>query len=167
MEHDYSIYNILIGVVIILAGTLGFAISGFFNDASPAKTVATGNIQRQAQQQTPIQNSAIPMISTGNTDDGNVQIDLTPLRFNNGRFEVEIAANTHSVDLAPFDLSKITTLEYNGKTIKPVSSSPLSGHHTTGTLLFETDGEISNFVITITGIPQEETRTYIWPKKTP
>jgi len=106
--------------------------------------------------------AAFKTISTGSTDNGDVLLDLTPRDMENGKFAVDISLNTHSVDLSQFDLMQITTLEYNGKTIKPLSAPELSGHHSSGTLSFDTDTEIKNFRIIIKGIPAVEERVFEW-----
>src|SRR3989344_167273 len=88
--------------------------------------------------------------SSGSTDEGDAQIELTP-SYNNGQLEVEIAINTHSVDLSQFDLKEITTLEYNGKVAKPVSAPALGGHHVNGKLVFKVDEDPDDFTIKIVG----------------
>ncbi len=105
---------------------------------------------------------AFKTVSTGGTGSGDVLIELTPKGMEDGKFEVDILLNTHSVDLSQFDLVKITLLEYEGKLIKPVSAPELSGHHGSGTLAFDTGKEIKNFKIIIKGIPAVEERVFEW-----
>ena len=62
--------------------------------------------------------AAFKTISTGSLDSGDASVDLTPRGMENGKFAVDFSINTHSVDLSQFDLMQITTLEYDGKTIK-------------------------------------------------
>lgn len=101
--------------------------------------------------------------STGSTNQGDVLIELTPA-LNNGRLEVKIAANTHSVDLSQFELKEITTLQTNKNTLKPISAPKISGHHATGIIVFEVNKkEIEKgFTVTILGIPVVEERIFIW-----
>ena len=101
-------------------------------------------------------------VYTGTTDTGDVSISLRPIKIENNLLEMEISANTHSVDLSQFDLEKITTLEYNGKVTFPVSTAKLNGHHSSGTLTFKTDGKINSFTIKIKGIPKVEERIFEW-----
>lgn len=105
---------------------------------------------------------AFKTFSTGSTDSGDVLIELTPKGMKSGKFEVDISLNTHSVDLGQFDLVKVTSLEYEGKAIKPVSAPELSGHHGSGTMVFDTGKEIKNFKVTIKGIPAVEERVSEW-----
>lgn len=101
-------------------------------------------------------------ISTGSTETGDVSVELTPLESFEGRLRVKIAANTHSVDLTQFDLMKITTLERNGKFIKPETAPALEGHHSSGTLVFNFGERLSGFTIRIKGIPKVEERLFEW-----
>ena len=105
---------------------------------------------------------AFKTVSTGSADSGDVLMDLTPKGMENGKFAVDISVNTHSVDLSQFDLMQITTLDYEGKAIKPASAPKLSGHHSSGELIFDTGSEIKNFKITIKGIPAVEERVFEW-----
>ena len=108
------------------------------------------------------QPSGFKMITSGDTETGNVQIDLAPAGFQNGQLKVDIAVNTHSVDLSKYDLKKITTLEYDGKKTAPISAPQLSGHHTSGTLIFNVGNEMNAFKIKISGIPSIEERVFEW-----
>ena len=101
-------------------------------------------------------------ILTGTTGDGDVAIELKPVGFHEGMFEVSISANTHSVDLSQFGLKQITTLEYNGKSIKPTFAPDLSGHHSNGILAFNLNEKPSKFTIKIIGISKTEERIYEW-----
>ncbi len=105
---------------------------------------------------------AFKTVSTGSTDTGDALVDLTPKGMENGKFVVDASINTHSVNLDQFDLTKITLLEYEEKTIKPVSAPKLSGHHSSGTLAFDTGKEIKNFKIIIKGIPAVDERVFEW-----
>ncbi|MBI3032488.1 hypothetical protein HYY69_03365 [Candidatus Woesearchaeota archaeon] len=105
---------------------------------------------------------SLSTISTGNTDDGNVAIDLTPTKIEQGKLLVDLAANTHSVDLSQFDLKQIISLTFDGKSMKPVEAPALSGHHANGILVFNAGEALKSFTITIEGIPQEQRRVYQW-----
>ncbi len=144
--EDYILY----GILILVLGTLAYAlIAWFVPDANlvPSPSVPSGGFAA---------------LSSGTTDEGDVSVELTPMSIKDGVLQVNIAVNTHSVALEPFDLSQITTLTYEGKTLKPVSAPSLSGHHTSGTLTFALDKMPSSFTITITDIPAVETRTFSW-----
>jgi len=101
-------------------------------------------------------------ISTGNAGTGDVAIELTPLGFENGIFTVNLAANTHSVELSQFDLSEITTLSYGGKAFAPTSATQMSGHHSSGIIVFNLDEKPDTFRITMQGIPAVEERVFEW-----
>ncbi len=105
---------------------------------------------------------AYKTIVTGSTNNGDVLIELTPVGITGNVFAVQIAANTHSVDLSQFDLANQTSIDTNGKTAKPVSAPSLQGHHASGTLQFNVE-PTDRFSITITGIPTVEERRYTWP----
>ncbi|NOZ81347.1 MAG: hypothetical protein GXP63_06780 [DPANN group archaeon] len=100
--------------------------------------------------------------TTGTTGQGDVQIDLTSLGFKDGILKVEVAANTHSVDLSRFDLKELTTLEIDGQESRPTDAPSLGGHHARGMLIFNPQKEADTYRITITGIPQPQIRTYAW-----
>ncbi len=105
-------------------------------------------------------------IATGTTGNGDVSIGLTPKSFNNGQLVVDVAVNTHSVDLSEFDLKQITTLEYNGKTATPLSAPVLRGHHAYGELIFDLKSEgLADFKIIIEGIPKISRRVFKWNEK--
>ncbi|MBL7055989.1 DUF1573 domain-containing protein [Candidatus Woesearchaeota archaeon] len=101
-------------------------------------------------------------VSSGSTEQGDVSIDLTPHSLDNGKLSVDISVNTHSVDLSQFDLKRIVSLQAGGILVNPIEAPILEGHHSSGTLVFDTAEEIKEFKITITGIPAVEERTFEW-----
>ncbi len=101
-------------------------------------------------------------IDSGSTGSGDVSIELTPLGIEDNQFKVEVAVNTHSVDLSQFNLKEITTLEYNGKSVNPVSAPGLDGHHSSGEIVFDIGEETDSFTIKIKGIPKVEERVFAW-----
>ncbi len=101
--------------------------------------------------------------STGSLQTGDVLIELTPIGIKDGKFEVMLTANTHSVDLSQFDLMQQTILQYDNKEIKPISAPALSGHHTSGELVFNINKMPENFKIEIRSIPNVEERIFEWP----
>ena len=109
-----------------------------------------------------VKTAAFKTVSIGSTDSGDILMDLTPKGIENGKFAVDISVNTHSIDLSQFDLMQITTLEYEGKAIKVAAAPKLSGHHSSGTLVFDTGKDIKNFKITIKGIPAVDERVFEW-----
>lgn len=105
---------------------------------------------------------AFETIYSGSVDAGDATVDLTPVGIIGGKLRVDIGVNTHSVSLEQFDLAEITTLEYSGKSLKPESAPALSGHHTSGTLVFDVNEPVSSFKITIRGIPKADERVFEW-----
>ncbi len=101
-------------------------------------------------------------VSTGSTDSGGVKIDLTPISFEDGILKVKFTVNTHAVNLAEQNLVEQTRLVYGKKEIKPVKADNMGGHHSKGTIIFEVEGELQNFMIVINGIPNQEKRAYQW-----
>lgn len=123
--------------------------------------LAITSLGSRSNQQISAQSQFQPIL-TGTTEQGDVSIELTPINMDNKRLEVTIAANTHSIDLSQFNLEELTTLEYNGKAIKPSSFPSLSGHHSSGILVFDTDNKVTSFTIKIKGIPKIQERTFEW-----
>jgi len=145
MKSDYIVYG-------VLAVVFGIVIYTIYTLTSGPAIPATG-------QNT---DSGFQMITSGNIETGNVQIDLTPAGFENGQLKVNFAINTHSVDLSRYDLTKITVLEYSGKKIMPLSAPELQGHHTSGTMVFNVGENIKKFKIIISGIPNVQERVFEW-----
>src|SRR3989338_2835199 len=99
-------------------------------------------------------------VSTGSLDNGDALVELMPKGIENGKFAVDMSINTHSVDLSQFDLMQTTALEYDGKAIKPISAPELSGHHSSGALIFDVSKELKNFKIIIKGVPAVDERVF-------
>lgn len=147
-HENYILYGLL--VVVIIGALLSF--TGFSKGTSTATGTTTENKKE----------TSFDPISTGTTDPGDVSVELTPIGIENGQLKVLIAMNTHSVTLSDFDLKQITTLEYNGKSIKPVSAPSLDGHHPNGDLVFNIGESLNSFKIIIEGIPKVEERVFTW-----
>ncbi len=155
MKNKFENY-ITYGILFLVIGLLVFSVTGLpkiRNNVGTKGKIAANTINELT----------FKTISTGDTNPGEVSIDLTPSDVNNGQLKVKISVNTHSVNLEPFDLKEITTLEYKGKSIKPISAPALAGHHTNGELVFEVDEKIDSFTIKIKGIPKVEERIFKWP----
>lgn len=114
------------------------------------------------QSNSPANLNTLGMISTGSTDSGDVEIGLIPVKIDNRNLILNIALNTHSVDLSQFDLKQITVLRYNGKTAYPIEAPKIVGHHSSGSIVFNVNGDLKDFTITIKGIPKVEERVYEW-----
>ncbi len=97
------------------------------------------------------------------TSEGEVTIKLTPQKVQNGKFDIDLVVDTHSVALDTLNLKELITLEYNGQTAQPTSAPSLSGHHASGTLVFDVLQEITTFKILITGVPDVQVREIVWP----
>ncbi len=143
---------ILIVLVVIVIGGLIFSLSSFFT----APVTKTTSVKVETNQ--PIVASKYPT----RVSESLVAIDLTPQEYKDGKLNVKLGVNTHTGDLADYDLMQLTTLEVEGKLIKPSSATKLSSHHVTGTLTFEIDKEPQNFKIIITGIPEISERVFEW-----
>lgn len=156
MKKNFENY-FLYGFLILAAGALLFAFTGFTFSTNES----TGEIINTAKT-TVTEESGFKLISSGSTGSGEVSIDLKPHKVSDGQLEVDISVNTHSVSLEKFNLKEITTLEFNGKSIRPVSAPSLTGHHNSGTLIFDIDEDIDSFTIKIVGIPKVEERIFEW-----
>lgn len=139
----------IVGSVIIGLVAVAYLITAIMG----LQTNEVQNIQEPAQN--------FRSVSTGSTGAGDVSIELTP-RYNDGLLEVDLRANTHSVDLSQFDLQEITTLEYGGRRFTPTAAPSFGGHHVSGTLVFEVGAEQPSFVIRMKGIPAVEERVFAW-----
>ena len=100
--------------------------------------------------------------STGSSESGDVLIELTPLNIKDGKLSMKIDVNTHTVDLSQFDLKQLATLKYGGKSVKPIESPNLKGHHSSGILVFNLDKNIDSFIIKINDIPLIQNRVFEW-----
>ncbi|MBI4148958.1 hypothetical protein HY491_00780 [Candidatus Woesearchaeota archaeon] len=150
---------LMYGGLVIIAGVLIYVVAGLFPDQPAAGAAAVNGNEAVLSA-----GNAFSPIITGTTDSGDVAIELSPA-LDAGKLAVQFAANTHSVDLSAFDLQEMTTLQVNGKLIKPISVPSLSGHHVSGTLLFDTGGEqVNAFTITINGVPLIEERVFSWKR---
>lgn len=97
------------------------------------------------------------------TSQGEVTIELTPQKVQNGRLEIDMVMDTHSVALDTLNLKELITLEYNGQTTQPTSAPSFSGHHASGTVIFDVPQEPSTFKLLITGVPDVQVREIAWP----
>ncbi len=141
---------VLIGILAIVVVGLVYSLSGFFT--SPTSIKANTNVAPE--------NSNSEFATK--TSESTVTVDLTPKKFNNGKLYVDIGVNTHTVDLARYDLKEIVTLEFEDKSIKPTSAPKLSGHHNSGQLIFDVGRELDTFKITINGLPDIQERLFEW-----
>jgi len=143
---------ILIALLIILVGGLGYAITGF-SKANPIETQSKTKF---------IENNNQIQESNTKSSSGKVSIDLTPREYLNGKFYVDGDFNTHSGALEDYNLKELVILKFNGKELSPISVPELSWHHGSGTFIFELNNEPKEFDIIITGIPDIEERVFSW-----
>ena len=187
MKKDFEKYSIYIILMLALFG-LVLSVSGFMgvkpswitekNVNTSGKKIFTGNdntktyinnrdnINKNSIGKSKIsEGKPYQPISTGSTGPGDVSVELTPFSSENGLLKVNIAVNTHSVDLSQFDLKEITLLEYKDKFYKPVEAPALRGHHSNGILTFNISPENNideSFTIKISGIPNVKERVFSW-----
>lgn len=106
--------------------------------------------------------SSMPAISTGSTGSGDMSMEITPVRYSNGRLEVKYSSSTHSVSLDKYDLMELSTLEVDGKVYRPVKTDRMSGHHASGRIIFEVPEKPDGFRIVIRDIPRVNERLFDW-----
>ena len=140
---------ILYGILALVVVALLYSLSGML----PTQVIQQSNAQAA------VPSAAPDSIETGTTDTGDVAIALTPASLQPLTFD--LAVNTHSVDLSPFDLKELVSLQYNNNLYKPSSAPSLTGHHSSGTIMFDVSVE-KPFTVVIVGIPKVEERTYTW-----
>ena len=151
--EDYVLYGLLALAIIGLV----LAFTGF----SIPSGAATGTGIKETGLNAP--SSGFRTIDSGSTGNGEVAVGLTPKGFKDGKFIVELSANTHSVSLDNYNLKEIVALEFESKSIKPVSAPKLSGHHNSGQLVFDIGKELDNFKITVRDLPDIQERVFEWP----
>jgi len=139
--EEYVIYTLLI-ITILVLGYTGLNI--FDNNIF---SLNTKNIKEY-------------QTISGTTNQGDVSIELVPKSLINNNLVLEIKVNTHTIDLNQYDLSKITTLEYNKQKIMPYKVPQLQGHHINGEIIFKIEEKINEFKIIIKGIPKIEERIF-------
>jgi len=142
---------VLIGILAIVVVGLIYSLSGFFTSPAPTKV----NVNAAPE------NSDSKFATK--TSESTVTVDLTPTKFENGKLYVDIGVDTHSVSLDNYNLNEIATLEFEGKSIKPVSAPKLSGHHNSGQLIFDAGKKPANFKIVIKGLHDIPERVFEWP----
>jgi hypothetical protein len=136
-----TIYYVVLSVSIL---ALLFAI---YTIAFPTQQTSTTN---------PTQTSTYDPITTGTTNQGDVEITLQPQK--GEKLTISMSANTHSIDLSKYNLAELVTLN---DLQKPIQSPTLSGHHAQGQLVFEKP-ETPTLTVKIKGIPQQQERVYTW-----
>jgi hypothetical protein len=99
--------------------------------------------------------------NTGSMGNGDALVELTP-KIDNSKLIVHFLINTHSVKLGRFNLKEITTLEYGNTVRKPIKASRIGGHHSSGTIVFDAEEDMSSFTIKVRGIPRVNERVYEW-----
>ncbi|HLD43651.1 MAG TPA: hypothetical protein VJB08_06745 [Candidatus Nanoarchaeia archaeon] len=152
---------ILYAALLLAAATLIYAL--FAVMGSPG-SITLRNTQQDSVNQPDgfAQVNGFATIGSGSTDQGDVSIDLTPVK-GGKQLKVLVTANTHSVDLSQFDLREITILEYDGRKIQPSAAPKLSGHHANGEIIFDVSvPSDSEFTIKMRSIPKEEERVFTW-----
>lgn len=132
----------------------------FLKDTDKGTGIATEVLANENQKQADTRYFDIK--TTGSMGPGDALIELTPAVLDKKRLVVKFRINTHSVSLGSFDLTQLATLEYGGKELKPIKASRIGGHHSSGTIVFGTEGDIGSFTIRIKGIPKIEERIYEW-----
>ena len=140
---------ILYGILALVVVALLYSLSGML----PTQVIQQSNAQAA------VPSAAPDSIETGTTDTGDVAIALTPASLQPLTFD--LAVNTHSVDLSPFDLKELVSLQYNNNLYKPSSAPSLTAHHSSGTIMIDVSVE-KPFTIEIVGIPKVEERIYTW-----
>lgn len=155
-KNKAKVILLTIVLIIVIAGFI-FAVFDGTNSGPSAKnsvTQNTGMTTGGAQSTSKFETKS---------SSGTVSIDLTPQEFDNGLLSVDASFDTHSGDLADYDLQELVRLELGSKLIAPSTVPSLSWHHGSGTFVFNTGGtEQDQFKIVIKGIPDIEERVFEW-----
>ena len=142
------------GIFVLVIGFAIYSTTTILTKDNITKT--TGENQQRV-----VQGQQYKTITRGTTESGDVEIVLTP-EWRKRKLYINLAANTHSVDLSQFDLQQQTTLSYNNKEIKPTQAPRLSGHHSNGILIFDMPEQQKAFTIIIKSISAVPERVYAW-----
>jgi hypothetical protein len=145
---------ILYGIFVLIIGFLIYSTVGILAKDNVTETAGEN-------QQGVVQGQQYETIATGTTESGDVEIALTP-QWREGKLYINLAANTHSVDLSQFNLQQQTTLKYNDKQLKPSQAPLLSGHHSNNIIIFDMPEQPKTFTIVMNGVPAVPERVYIW-----
>jgi hypothetical protein len=97
------------------------------------------------------------------SNEGEVALELTPQVLADGTLKISVRATTHSGDLAELNLANALALNAEGKTYRPVSATPLAGHHASGSVTFALARIPDSFVVTVTGVRTMATLKFEWP----
>jgi len=166
MKKDYENYAVY-GLLTLVTLTLVFSVYSNLKTGSleeGGNSLERNNPSLERNNQDTNSKKPFESIDSGSTDSGDVSIELMPYEIKNGLLKIKISVNTHSVNLNQFDLKQITSLEYEGKTAKPISAPSLGSHHNNGELIFdiENEKELDLFTIKIGGIPMVMDRIFTW-----
>lgn len=94
---------------------------------------------------------------------GDVSFELTPRGMVDGRFVVDLRADTHGGDLSEVDLARAATLRAAGKSYKPLEADSLRGHHSGGSMAFALGAAPDSFEIVLDGIRSLGEVRFRWP----
>lgn len=96
------------------------------------------------------------------TSKGSIALKIRPA-WTDSTLVFEIAADTHSGDLANLDLRKAVRLRLNGREIEPVDATALSGHHGTATVRFRLPAPPEKFGLTLRNVGDVAEQVLEWP----
>jgi len=114
-----------------------------------------------------IKKGTYPSFVSGTMEPGNIRLELSPEGFKNSAFKVRFFANAHDMVLEPYDLAQMTTLQYEGRLLKPSHTDRMKGHHDSGLMYFDIGkshdpDSLATFSITVKGLPRDEVRVFNW-----
>ncbi len=145
---------VLSAVVVVVVLLLGYSLYSSFSFVNIANDEGY------------LSDASVPITASGydsKSVNGEVSVVLTPKRFNQGKFYVDYAIETHTFNgLDKIDLKEVVTLEYDGVTVKPSEASAMGGHHNFGTMIFDVDSEPKSFSIIVLNIPDVSERIFNW-----
>jgi hypothetical protein len=172
LEHDHhmkerlSTYYLVAATLVVI---LGLAIFQFRTVKPPESTPVTNKTANTGEARAVrfLKKGQYPSFVSGVMEPGNIRLELSPEGLENGRLKVRFFANAHDQTLDPYDLALMTALSYEDRLLKPSHSDRMKGHHDSGLMFFDfgrlhdTDA-LSNFTITVRGLPSEKVRTFRW-----
>ncbi len=109
-----------------------------------------------------IQDAVADSVYPVRVSEGQVTLEVRP-RWSGGELVLQIAANTHSVDLSTVELMDAVRLLVDGREVEPDAATTLAGHHAVARVTFSSIATPPPaFDVRIRGVPDVAERTLSW-----
>lgn len=167
MKNSSAPYYILAVFFLLLAGL------GIYKFRNLPKTATSPGDARPSAAATPqdlrpfLKSGRLPVFAAGAMEPGEVKLELSPEKVEDGVLEVKYFASVGDMVLDAFDLASMSTLQLGDLQVRAVRADPMKGHHDNGLIYFQLPAgsaiaATSSFTITVTGLPEQATRVFGW-----